>query len=180
MNFLIYIESIDKSVFLNINQNIINPFFDIFFPSLRELTYVFWILLIIYFFIRKERKLALLMVIGISAGAAFIYPVKYFIDRARPYDQIESTRLLTSPESDPSFPSGHAELSFLTSTVVSKFHPEYSKYLYTFSSLIALSRVYVGVHFPMDIVGGVIIGIIIGRLILVLEQRKGYIWKEKI
>lgn len=102
MSFLTYIESVDHSVFLDINHDIINPFFDAVFPSLRELTYVFWLLLIVYFLIRKERKLALLVTAGIIAGAIFTYPVKFLIDRARPYDQIASTRVLTPFESYPS------------------------------------------------------------------------------
>jgi undecaprenyl-diphosphatase len=181
MNFLTYIESIDQSFFLDINHDITNPFFDAVFPRLRELTYVFWLLLIVYFWFKKERKLALLMTAGIIAGAMFTYPVKFIIDRARPYDQIASTRLLTPSESDPSFPSGHSEMSFLAATVVSRFHPEYSKYLYAFSVMVALSRIYDGVHYPIDVIGGAIIGIIIGKLIIMLAQRKKSIfWEEEI
>lgn len=178
MDLLTYIESIDHSIFLDINHDISNPLFDAVFPSLRVLTYVFWFFLIIYFWTRKEKKLALLMIVGIAAGALFTYPLKFLIDRARPYDQITDTRLLTPHESDPSFPSGHAEMSFLAATVVSKFHPEYSKYLYAFSFIVALSRIYVGVHFPADAVGGIIVGIMIGKLmILVAKRKKDIFWQ---
>ena len=180
MNFLTYIESVDQSFFLDINHDITNPFFDAVFPSLRVLTYVFWLLLIVYFWFKKERNLALLMAVGIIAGAIFTYPLKYIIDRARPYDLIASTRLLTSPESDPSFPSAHSEMSFLASTVVSRFHPEYSKYLYAFSFIVALSRIYDGVHYPMDVIGGAIIGLIIGKLMIMLAQRKKSIFWEEV
>ncbi len=172
MSFLSYIESLDHSIFIDINHDIANPFFDAVFPGLREVTYAFWFLMIVYFLLRKERKLALLIAVGIIVGAVITYPVKFLIDRARPYDQIASVRVLTPPETDPSFPSGHAELSFLAATVVSRFHPEYSKYLYAFSFVVALSRIYVGVHFPADVLGGVIIGIIIGRLMIMLAQKK--------
>lgn len=130
MELLAYIETLDHSIFLDVNHSLINPFFDMVFPSLRELTYVFWLFLIVYLWMRKEKKLAFLLIVGILVGALFTYPLKYFIDRQRPYDQIESTRLLTTTESSPSFPSAHAEMSFLAATVVSRFHPEYSKYLY--------------------------------------------------
>lgn len=180
MNFLTYIEAVDRSTFLDINQDITNPFFDAVFPSLRELTYVFWLLLIVYFWVKKERKLALLLTIGIIVGAMFTYPMKFLIDRARPC-LVESARVLTPCESDPSFPSGHTEMSFLAATVVSRFHPGYGKYLYTFSFIVALSRIYVGVHFPTDVVGGVIIGMIIGRLMIMLAQRKkNVLWEEGV
>ena len=54
MNFLSYIESVDYSIFLDLNHDIINPFFDSFFPFLRDLTYFFWIFLM--FISGQEKK----------------------------------------------------------------------------------------------------------------------------
>lgn len=174
-----YLESVDSAVFLDINHNLTNPLFDAVFPSLRELTYVFWFLLIVYFWMKNEKKMALLLTVSIVAGALFTYPLKFLIDRGRPYEEIASTRLLTPVESDPSFPSAHAEMSFLAATVVSRFHPEYAKYLYAFSFIVVLSRVYVGVHFPGDAIAGIIIGIIIGRVMIrIAEKKRDIFWED--
>lgn len=167
-----YLAAVDSAVFLRINQDLANPVFDAVFPSLRWLTYVFWLLIIVYFWIKNEKKLALLLTIGIAVGALFTYPLKFLIDRARPYETIESARLLTPHEFDPSFPSAHAEMSFLASTIISKFHPEYAKYLYAFSFIVALSRIYVGVHFPGDVLGGIVVGVIIGKAMIRVAKRK--------
>ncbi|MBU3965970.1 MAG: phosphatase PAP2 family protein [Euryarchaeota archaeon] len=176
-----YLESVDSAVFLNINHNLTNPLFDAVFPSLRELTYVIWLIVIVYFWSKNEKKLALLLAVSIAAGAIFTYPLKFLIDRARPYETIESARLLTSAEYDPSFPSAHAEMSFLAATVVSRFHPEYAKYLYSFSFIVVLSRVYVGVHFPGDVVAGVIIGMMIGRgMLMVAKRKKNIFWDNMV
>lgn len=174
MNFLNVIETADHSIFLDVNHDIINPFFDTFFPLLRDLTYFFWLFLIVYFWVKKEKRLAILLALGIIAGAVFTYPLKFLIDRQRPYEQLESARLLTPFENDPSFPSGHTEMSFLAATIISQFHPGYSKYLYAFSLIVALSRIYVGVHFPIDVIGGAIIGIVIGKLTLRNNFFKSY------
>lgn len=179
MNAFEYLVSIDKTVFLYINHSITNPVFDLVLPQLQDFTYLFWLLMIIYFWTRKEKKLAILMAAGIIAGAVFTFSMKYLIDRARPYDQIESTRLLIPAEPDPSFPSGHTELTFLASTIVSRFHPGYGKYLYVFSFIVALSRIYVGVHFPADTIAGMIVGVIIGNLIIMLAwKKKNVLWPE--
>ncbi|TRZ88620.1 MAG: phosphatase PAP2 family protein [Methanosarcinales archaeon] len=174
-----YLESVDSAVFIDINHNLTNPLFDAIFPALRELTYVFWFLLIVYFWMKNEKKMALLLTVSIVAGALFTYPLKFLIDRDRPYEDIASTRLLTQEEADPSFPSGHAEMSFLAATVVSRFHPSYAKYLYGFSFIVVLSRIYVGVHFPGDAVAGILIGIIIGRgMLRVAEKKKDIFWED--
>lgn len=181
MSFISFIESIDRSIFLDINLDFQNRFFDVLFPFLRDFTFIFWFVFIVYLLIRKEKKLALLMTAGIIAGAVLTFPIKYFFERARPYEQLESARLITPMEFDPSFPSGHTEMSFLAATIASRFHPEYGKYLYAFSIIVALSRIYVGVHFPIDTIGGVIIGILTGKLMLMLAQRrKSIFWEEKI
>ena len=181
MSIISFIESIDRSIFLEINLDFQNRFFDLLFPFLRDFTFVFWIGFIIYLIIKKEKKLALLMTAGIIAGAILTFPVKYFFERERPYEQLDSARLIAPTEFDPSFPSGHTEMSFLAATIASKFHPEYSKYLYGFSIVVALSRIYVGVHFPIDTIGGVIIGILTGRLMLMLaKRRKSIFWEERI
>ncbi len=70
-------------------------------------------------------------------------------------------------------------MSFLAATVVSRFHPNYSKYLYAFSFIVALSRIYVGVHFPTDAIAGIIVGLIIGKLMIMLAQRKKDIFWER-
>ena len=172
-----YLESVDSAVFLDINHNLTNPLFDAVFPSLRLLTYVFWFLLIIYFWMKNEKKMALLLTVSLVVGAMFTYPLKFLIGRERPYEEIASTIRRTPVEADPSFPSAHAEMSFLAATVISRFHPEYAKYLYAFSFIVVLSRVYVGVHFPGDAIAGIIIGIIIGKgMIWVAGKKKDIFW----
>jgi undecaprenyl-diphosphatase len=60
-----------------------------------------------------------------------------------------------------SFPSGHATVSFACATVLALAVPRLSVPLYTLATLIAFSRIYVGVHYPSDVLAGAVLGIAI-------------------
>ncbi len=85
--------------------------------------------------------------------------LKNIIQRIRPYDVMESLKILVEAEHDFSFPSGHTACSFagawaMRRTLDKKFWIP----AIVLAVLISLSRLYVGVHYPTDIIGGVIVG----------------------
>jgi undecaprenyl-diphosphatase len=83
--------------------------------------------------------------------------VKIFVDRRRPH----LDPLVTVP-TDMSFPSGHSATSFAGAVVLGQFAPRYRAVFYGLATAIAVSRVYVGVHYPLDIVGGALLGAAVG------------------
>ena len=94
--------------------------------------------------------------------------LKQIFDRARPpraFPQI--TTLLPLPH-DASFPSGHAATSFACAVVLAAFlqSRRSRSLLFALAALIALSRVYVGVHYPLDVVVGAALGAAIGAAAL--------------
>ncbi len=74
------------------------------------------------------------------------------------------------PYSKYSFPSGHTAMSFLFAVVLSDMYPKYMYLFYTIAVLTALSRLYLGVHYLSDVVGGALIGITIG--VLAIKNKK--------
>ncbi|MCK4260691.1 MAG: phosphatase PAP2 family protein [Halanaerobiales bacterium] len=62
-----------------------------------------------------------------------------------------------------SFPSGHTTGAFAVATVLSHQYPKYTPYFYTYSSLVGISRIYTGVHYPSDVLVGAYLGILIGQ-----------------
>ena len=72
-----------------------------------------------------------------------------------------STRSSHRPQTS-SFPSGHASTSFACATVLGSFAPRLRVPLYVLAALIALSRTYVGVHFPLDVLAGAAWGLLVG------------------
>jgi undecaprenyl-diphosphatase len=75
---------------------------------------------------------------------------------------------LVTPPLDGSFPSGHAATSFAAATVLSFARPRWAPAFYLLALAIGSSRVYAGVHYPLDIVGGAVLGIAVATALRLL------------
>jgi len=101
---------------------------------------------------------------GIIAWLFIAEIIKFLWVRPRPFVE-NQVNLLLSHEADGSFPSGHASFFFALSTVVYLYNKKAGIFFFLASALISISRVFVGIHWPSDILGGAIIGIFVGWLV---------------
>lgn len=96
---------------------------------------------------------------AVSGGA------KDWLDRDRPpLRDPEPEPLVSLPETS-SFPSGHATVAFACATVLALAVPRLRWPLFALAAVIAFSRVYVGVHYPLDVVAGAALGVLIGFVV---------------
>jgi len=84
----------------------------------------------------------------------------------------EPPALVSVPHSS-SFPSGHAATSFACATVLCVLAPRLAPVFVLLACAIGFSRVYVGVHYPLDVVAGAVLGVLVGLAVLVLLRRGG-------
>jgi undecaprenyl-diphosphatase len=84
---------------------------------------------------------------------------KSVFDVERPSTRYAAPRTLVPAPHDASFPSGHAATSFAAATILSFARPRWAPAFYLLALAIGFSRVYVGVHYPLDIVGGAVLGL---------------------
>jgi undecaprenyl-diphosphatase len=94
-------------------------------------------------------------------GQLASYGLKEAIGRDRPNVVYASPKPLVHAPHDGSFPSGHATVSFACATLLSFYAPRAAPAFFLLAAAIAWSRVYVGVHYPLDVLGGAVLGVAI-------------------
>jgi undecaprenyl-diphosphatase len=92
--------------------------------------------------------------------------IRHFYDHLRPMDFYHFVSLI--PESGNSFPSGHMTFLFALATTVYFLNKRWGWYAYGLSFLVGVARIFVGVHWPWDILGGAAIGILSGVIVHIL------------
>lgn len=100
--------------------------------------------------------------------------VKHTIRRSRPCNYKDNINLLIAKPISYSFPSGHTLSSFAVAEVLSRYFSQYNLIFIGIAFLIALSRLYLYVHYPTDVIAGVIIGTLCSKLVFMILQ-EGYV-----
>lgn len=98
------------------------------------------------------------LAIGLAALLAD-FAAKPVIARHRPFVSYTGFELTANPQRSGSFPSTHAAGAFAGAFALSRVFPELRGVLWIAASLVAFARVYVGVHYPLDVIGGAVIGL---------------------
>ncbi|TSC60949.1 MAG: bacitracin transporter permease BcrC [Parcubacteria group bacterium Gr01-1014_107] len=96
--------------------------------------------------------------------------IVFFYNRPRPFDVLEVNQLATQ-ESFASFPSGHAIFFFTLATVLILYNRKLGALLFAGATLIGISRVFAGLHWPSDVIFGASLGMLIGVLTFILAER---------
>lgn len=165
--FLNSVISLDESLFSLIN-NSTNSYLFSFFNLITYLgSSIFWILLIIIFWLKNQRKLSLQLLFAFILDTVALSILKVVFLRPRPSQAIS----IIDFDIGPSFPSGHSERAFSGAVVLANHYKKYNWLFYILSILVSFSRVYIGLHYPLDVLIGVINGIILGMIALSIPTK---------
>ncbi len=182
------LQAIDVSLLRFLNDGLANPVFDLLMPFLTDLNkqkivLVLVAVIILWMLVKGDRSVrwaAVLLIVTIAVSDQLSSSViKHWFERPRPCHMLANVRLLVDCGSGFSFPSSHAVNNFAGALVLAWFIPRGVWWFFGFAAVVAFSRIYVGVHYTLDILGGAVIGLACGGAVLVLFNALDRAWSRK-
>ena len=168
-DFLLFLQNYVRNDYLNIIMNALSSM----------MNYGIMVIALIIFLLvyKKTRSIGVVALIALLVSVIINnLIVKNMVARVRPYDAIEGLMLIARKPNDYSFPSGHSANVFVVTGVITWCAKRDKKWigilLLVLSGFIAFSRMYLGAHYPTDVIFGVMSGLIISIVIYFL------IWKR--
>ncbi len=180
--------AIDRWLFVLINERLANPVFDLLMPPFTDwnktvigwgIFVLLWLLLVIRGGKRGRIVGILVVLLVVASDLISSSMIKMIFERARPCHVINGApvvpdiHLLVPCGGGYSFPSSHAVNNFALATFLSFYYRRWRWIFFTYAGLIAMSRVWVGVHYPSDIAAGAVIGALFAFLLKKLWEWVG-------
>jgi len=168
------IQNADRAILDYINRNMQSELLDAVMPvvsGLGNLAFVWILTALIFLTVRRYRKQGFMIMVSVSICAIVGNLIlKPFVTRIRPYELNSAIRLLIPPLNDYSFPSGHTMAAFAAATVICYTNRRFGVLAFAFAALMAFSRLYLYVHYPSDVLAGMLLGILIASLSIRLVE----------
>lgn len=172
--------SLDLAVFYLFNHSLSTPFLDKLFSTITNVNnwYIAYVILLGIVFtkggVRGKIAVVLVILLIVATDQLGHKVIKEIFQRIRPCNALTDVIAPLGCNGTYSFPSNHALNNFAAAMFFTRLFPKFKWILFITASLVALSRVYLGLHYPSDIIGGAILGAAFGYLFAVaaifLEQ----------
>ncbi|MFH1685958.1 MAG: phosphatase PAP2 family protein [bacterium] len=172
----------DQAIFAFLNVTLANPVTDLIMPvvtsdNLLRLGYAVAMLLLLWKGDRRMRRLVLFSAVALLiTDQVSAHLLKPFFERPRPCHIMEEINLLVNCGGGYAMPSSHAANAFGQATLFALSYRQWRWYLWVFASVVAISRVFVGVHYPGDVLAGAALGIGTGWMVFALAT----VWLSKM
>ena len=179
---------INVDLFNFINHNLQNPLFDSIMPFITHLggfkamliICVAVFVLAVIFNKDNYKKIALLCLVSLLVAGGIAFILKYVILEPRPFVTLSDVHLLIVEDDPASFPSGHTTSTVaVLGVLIFKYKDKLLRALLIICCfLVAISRIYCGVHYPFDVIAGAIIGTVVSYLVYRYEDKVIHIYNK--
>jgi undecaprenyl-diphosphatase len=169
-------DALDAEIFLAINHLPHNRWLNGFF---RFFTLIFtgglsWYLIMvltILFDPRKGTRVVRHTVLPLSAATSLVeFPIKAFFHRSRPFIAFIQAIVIGKKPGSWSFPSGHSASAFAGAWLLSRDFPGQSPFFFLLAALVGFSRIYLGDHYPGDVLSGALSGMAFAESVQRVQQ----------
>lgn len=166
----------DQWLFLSFNHLPHTGFFNVLALAISGVgtAGIIWFLITVVLFFKEEKKdhwfFLPFIGAGVTSWALVELVLKPLVARVRP-NEFMGAIIVGSASQDFSMPSGHATIAFAMATVLAHKEPKWKWIFVVLAILISLSRIYLGKHYPLDVIMGALIGTAIGTLSHVVTKK---------
>lgn len=176
MNVMSFIQKTDNAILIYINNNMRSPIIDkvmIKITALGNMAAIWIVISVLLLLTKKYRKIGVMLIAAVLLSTFLGEGIlKHIVRRLRPVNELLKGKQLIAKPLSYSFPSGHTACAFAAAGILARYFKKYTILVFMLAALIGFSRLYLYVHYPTDVLFGMILGLISARAIIYVFENK--------